>query len=120
MFCDLDGLKLINDRLGHHSGDQLLRVVAERLGQVGRGADVVCRFGGDEFVIMCPDLADTAYLEMIGRRLGRAVSEPVELDGERLEPRLSIGRAWARDGDDASSLLARADADMYEAKRERR
>lgn len=120
MFCDLDGLKLINDRLGHHAGDQLLRVVAERLGQVGRSADVVCRFGGDEFVIMCPDLADTADLEIIGQRLGRAVAEPVNLEGERLEPELSVGRALARDGDDASSLLARADEDMYRAKRERR
>ena len=120
MFCDLDGLKLINDRLGHHAGDQLLRVVAERLGQVGRSADVVCRFGGDEFVVMCPDLADKADLELIGQRLGQAVAEPVELEGERIEPRLSVGRALARDGDDASSLLARADADMYRAKRERR
>jgi diguanylate cyclase (GGDEF)-like protein len=120
MFCDLDGLKLINDRLGHHAGDQLLRVVAERLGQVGRSADVVCRFGGDEFVVMCPDLADTADLELIGQRLGQAVAEPVELEGEPIEPRLSVGRALARDGDDASSLLARADADMYQAKREHR
>jgi diguanylate cyclase (GGDEF)-like protein len=120
LFCDLDGLKAINDRLGHHAGDELLRVVAERLGQAGRAADVACRFGGDEFVVMCPDLADAADLEAIVRRLGETVAEPLELEGQHLEPHLSIGHAVARDGDDASSLLARADADMYRAKRESR
>jgi diguanylate cyclase (GGDEF)-like protein len=120
LFGDLDGLKAINDRLGHHAGDALLRIVAERLSQSGRSADVVSRFGGDEFVVMCPDLAGTTDLEAIAERLGEATTEPVELEGEHLTPHLSIGRAMARDGDDASSLLARADADMYDAKRQRR
>ncbi len=119
LFCDVDGLKTVNDRLGHPAGDALLRAVAQRLRQSGRGADVVCRFGGDEFVVMCPDLADAADLEAIAQRLGEAVAAPLELEGRRREPQLSIGHAVARDGDDPASLLARADADMYRAKRER-
>jgi diguanylate cyclase (GGDEF)-like protein len=120
LFCDLDGLKAINDELGHHAGDELLRIVAERLGDSGRNADLACRFGGDEFVIMCPDLGGATDLEAIAERLGEAIAEPVELEAQQLTPHLSIGRAMARDGDDASSLLVRADADMYRAKREHR
>jgi diguanylate cyclase (GGDEF)-like protein len=120
LFCDLDGLKAINDELGHHAGDELLRIVAKRLGDSGRNADLACRFGGDEFVIMCPDLAGATDLEAIAQRLGEAIAEPVELEAQQVTPRLSIGRAMACDGDDASSLLVRADADMYRAKRERR
>ena len=120
LFCDLDGLKAINDQLGHQAGDELLRIVAERLGSSGRSADVACRFGGDEFVIVCPDLGGATDLEAIAERLGMAIAEPVELEGAQLTPHLSIGQAMARDGDDASSLLARADADMYRAKREHR
>jgi diguanylate cyclase (GGDEF)-like protein len=120
LFCDLDGLKAINDELGHHAGDELLRIVAERLGHAGRSADLACRFGGDEFVILCPDLAGATDLEAIAQRLGEAIAEPVELEAQQVTPHLSIGRAMARDDDDASSLLVRADADMYRAKRERR
>ncbi len=72
LFCDLDGLKQVNDRDGHAAGDHLLRVVAERLGQTGRASDLVCRFGGDEFVVMCPDLQAEDDLDVIARAPRRA------------------------------------------------
>jgi diguanylate cyclase (GGDEF)-like protein len=120
LFCDLDGFKAVNDRLGHNSGDQLLRVVAERLTSEARSADLIARFGGDEFVVMCPDLRNPEDLGMIAERLAAAVSAPVELAGETIEPRLSIGSALARDADRVDVLLARADEDMYRSKREHR
>jgi diguanylate cyclase (GGDEF)-like protein len=120
LFCDLDGLKAVNDRLGHFAGDHLLQIVAERLGQTGRASDLACRYGGDEFVVMCPDLHADEDLAGIAARLAEHVAQPVILDGQRLEPRLSIGRAIARDGEDAPSLVGRADEDMYRAKRDRR
>jgi diguanylate cyclase (GGDEF)-like protein len=120
LFCDLDGLKQVNDRDGHAAGDHLLRVVGERLSETGRGSDLVCRFGGDEFVVMCPDLQTEEDLAIIAQRLDERVAGPVVLEGQRLELRLSIGRALARDGDDAATLLGRADEDMYRAKRDRR
>ena len=120
LFGDVDGLKTVNDQFGHQAGDQLLRVVAERLSDAARAADLVCRFGGDEFVVLCPDLTEDNDLAAIAGRLAAAVSEPVDLAGKPIRPRVSIGQALAADGDEAGPLLARADAAMYRAKRTNR
>ncbi len=117
LFCDLDGFKTVNDELGHQAGDELLRLVAARMEGVARSSDLVARFGGDEFVVLCPDLADEQALGTISERFAAAVAEPATLGGAGVRPRLSIGTALARASDSTDALLRRADEAMYAAKR---
>jgi len=121
IFIDLNEFKQVNDRLGHAAGDRLLTHVAGRLRGAVRDGDVVGRFGGDEFVVICADVATAERARQIGEALVAALSG-AELDcaGERLLPQASIGVAW---GDSATTapdaLIARADAAMYAAKKAR-
>jgi diguanylate cyclase (GGDEF)-like protein len=117
LFCDLDGFKAINDRHGHDAGDAVLRTVAERMLSVARAGDTVARLSGDELVVVCPGLSALADLGPVAERLTRAVAAPIDLGGERITPGISVGAAIARDGDDPETLLRRADAQMYVAKR---
>jgi len=117
-FIDLDNLKLINDTLGHSTGDKLLIVLAERMSKSVRSTDTVARLGGDEFVLLFTDHAPsrtaiTAKVETLQRALG----EPVEIDGEKRQVTASIGLAsYPEDGDTPQKLLMNADAAMYRAK----
>jgi len=120
LFGDLDGFKTVNDTYGHAAGDEVLRAVARRLNLAARATDTVARFAGDEFVVVCPDLAETADLEAVASRLAAAVARPVSGLDAGLVPQLSFGCALARDGDRAEDVLERADAGMYRAKRDRR
>ncbi len=121
LFCDLDGFKLVNDQLGHHAGDELLVHVAQRLTDAARSSDLVARYAGDEFVILCPELQEApSTLANIAERLLRMVSEPAIVAGTELRPHISVGTALARDSDAAEDLLRRADVAMYEAKRDAR
>jgi diguanylate cyclase (GGDEF)-like protein len=107
MYLDLDDFKPVNDRHGHAVGDELLRIVAQRLRRAMRAQDMVCRLGGDEFacLLTTPKLFDT-------------VSAPLKVEALALTVRPSIGIAMCpRDGDSAQQLLERADAAMYRAKR---
>jgi diguanylate cyclase (GGDEF)-like protein len=117
VFClDLDGFKGVNDRFGHAAGDAVLVVVADRLRASVRGADFVCRIGGDEFVILLPDITD-GEAASIARRIISRVSEPFEF-APAARVGASIGLASApRDGITADELLSAADRAMYEAKR---
>lgn len=113
---DLDGFKGVNDRLGHRAGDEVLRMTASRLVAALRDEDTLARIGGDEFVVVAEgDVGplDPAELE---RRLGAAVATPLEIGGETITPKASVGVVMAAKDDDADSLLARADAAMYERK----
>jgi diguanylate cyclase (GGDEF)-like protein len=118
VFVDLDGFKLINDRHGHAAGDQVLVEVAERLAQEIRPMDTVGRLGGDEFVIVCGGLADTHAIELVCRRIQRALDEPFVINGNSLEVGASMGAVveWNSEAP-ADALLARADEQMYKAKR---
>lgn len=117
MFADLDRLKTVNDSLGHVIGDALISQVAQRLAGCLRGGDTVHRFGGDEFVIVLPDLPDATAAEPVARRLLAALERPVPVAEGELCVSASIGIAfYPDDGEDADTLLKHADAAMYQAK----
>jgi diguanylate cyclase (GGDEF)-like protein len=116
LILDLDGFKKVNDRLGHHAGDELLCEVARRLRREVRAHDVVARLGGDEFAVL---LADTspAGTEDLADRLRRAVREPVVVDGVAARVGVSVGSAALADhAQDVTGLLHAADTAMYAAK----
>ena len=117
VFClDLDGFKAVNDRFGHAAGDAVLVAVADRLRASVRDADFVCRVGGDEFVILLPNITD-GEAAAVARRIISRVSEPFEFV-PMARVGASIGLASApRDGITADELLGAADRAMYEAKR---
>ncbi|MGY8631454.1 GGDEF domain-containing protein [Bradyrhizobium sp. 14AA] len=117
VFCvDLDGFKGVNDRFGHAAGDAVLVAVAKRLCASVRDGDVVCRIGGDEFVILLPDITDDEAAA-VARRIIACVAEPFEFAPAACVG-ASIGIASApRDGTTADELLSAADRAMYEAKR---
>ena len=116
VFClDLDGFKAVNDGLGHAAGDAVLVAVAKRLRATIREADFACRLGGDEFIILLPDIADDEAVA-VARRIISRVSEPFEF-APIARIGVSIGIAAApRDGNTADELLSAADRAMYEAK----
>jgi diguanylate cyclase (GGDEF)-like protein/PAS domain S-box-containing protein len=120
LFLDLDHFKLINDSLGHHAGDALLRAVAPRLRDHLRPGDVVSRFGGDEFGILIDRLADEGEAVAIADRVAAAFAQPFSLDGVEHFVTASIGVAVARPADlgaaNAELLIRDADAAMYRAK----
>jgi len=118
MFIDLDHFKVINDALGHTLGDQVLRDVTLKLGDVMDGVGHVGRFGGDEFVAMLPFTGSGAQALEILPRIQRAIEEPMSVGGALQRLRCSIGVAFAtRDGSDADTLIRNADTAMYDAKR---
>ena len=117
-FIDLDGFKLVNDGLGHNAGDELLKVVGARMGRCLRRNDTLARFGGDEFVILLPDLSgDPMAITPLLEKVREAVIEPVEVEGQEVQVSCSMGVVlYPRDGADASTLMMNADAAMYRAK----
>jgi diguanylate cyclase (GGDEF)-like protein/PAS domain S-box-containing protein len=117
MFVDLDRFKVINDSLGHESGDALLKVIASRLRASLRSSDVVARFGGDEFVLLVEDVNDRAAVEVVARTLLTAVLQPVQIAEQECRITASIGIALCPDdAQEAEALLKHADLAMYHAK----
>jgi len=117
LFCDLDGFKGVNDRLGHDAGDELLIEVARRLRACVRLGDVVSRFGGDEFLILLRDQVPSAATAVCNR-IADALSRSILLRDEQVSIRASVGIAIATGEVDADALIRRADRAMYEAKRD--
>ncbi len=120
-FIDLDDFKAINDTHGHRVGDELLIAVAGRLTGVLRPGDTLARLSGDEFVIVCDDLADPSQADVIAARARVAMSEPFVLAGLEVPMTASIGFAFTGPGDNsAEQLLHDADVAMYRTKRQDR
>lgn len=117
-FIDLDHFKLINDRLGHRIGDLLLQVVAQRLQGMLREMDTVSRIGGDEFVLVLPDIESAQAAGDIADRILEALRQPYVLEGHLMRVTPSIGISlYPAHGNNAEILINRADAAMYRAKR---
>ena len=117
LLCDLDGFKHVNDRHGHRGGDQVLVEVARRLERAVRQGDLVCRFGGDEFLVACEGL-DGDDVCTLAARIIEAVGAPILVDGAVHQLGMSVGVAFERPGDvdEPDLLVTRADDAMYEAK----
>jgi len=120
LLLDLDHFKQINDTLGHPVGDQLLKMVAERLLEGVRPGDTVARLGGDEFAILCPGLSDASVAEAVADRLAEALAAPFPLGQVTLHVEASIGIALHPEhADGVDQLIQRADVALYQAKVER-
>ena len=118
LFFDLDHFKAINDNLGHASGDQVLRLVTQRVQSVLRGSDTVCRYGGDEFLVLLPDVSEASDVGHIAGELLAALATPSQMGEHLLQLSASLGISlYPDDGDDAVTLINRADAAMYRCKR---
>ena len=119
MFIDLDGFKPINDGLGHDVGDLLLKALGRRLQEGLRASDTAARFGGDEFMVLCEDVADEQHVISIAERLQAAVAEPFRIAGHDLAVSSSMGIVVSTGHEEsADSLIRNADAAMYRAKRQ--
>ena len=117
LFLDLDLFRAINDGFGHDVGDSIFREVARRLLQCVRDGDTVARVGGDEFIVLLPEIARSEDATTVARKLLEAVAQPFELDGRRVDLTTSIGVAvYPDDGQDPEALLRNADAAMARAK----
>jgi len=117
MFIDLDKFKTVNDSLGHHSGDALLKEVAARIKEVLREADMVSRIGGDEFLAILADFATPEDAAKVADKLLQTISAPITLEGTQMCANASIGvSVFPRDGDNADDLIRHADAAMYSVK----
>jgi len=118
LFIDLDGLKAINDSLGHAVGDLLLVSVAERLAETLRDSDTVARLGGDEFVILAEDLESDREALTVAERVVRGLEAPFEVGSIEVAMFASVGVSLSHDAEaDPEDLLREADVAMYRAKR---
>lgn len=121
LFLDLDGFKSVNDTLGHHAGDEVLITVSQRIPKVLREDDMVCRFGGDEFVILLTFIDHPRMLaSKIARKLIETIQKPIRLQsGQEITVGCSIGVAfaWPKKKEEIEALLEKADAAMYQAKK---
>jgi diguanylate cyclase (GGDEF)-like protein/PAS domain S-box-containing protein len=115
---DLDRFKSVNDTLGHQAGDELLKAIAKRLKNLLRSSDTVARMGGDEFLLLMPEMHMTGDAIKIIDKIAAAFKEPFMIEGSRLNMSASMGLAiYPEDGEDMEALLRKSDAAMYNIKR---
>ena len=116
-YLDLDGFKVVNDTLGHHFGDELLKAVGSRLLECVGNDDLVGRLGGDEFAVLQRNAKSKREVRALAGRLVSAIDQPFELHGQVVAVRASTGSAIASEhGDDCSGLMRQADLAAYQAK----
>ena len=119
LFMDLDSFKVVNDSLGHETGDRLLAMVAQRLRNCLRPGDTAARFGGDEFTVLLGSIGDVKDAVRVAERIAKALEEPFDLKERKIFISTSIGIALSENGDEQpDALLRSADIAMYEAKKE--
>ena len=117
MFVDIDRFKAINDSLGHAAGDALLKEISLRLVNQLRLGDTICRIGGDEFVVVLPEVKRSSDVAQVAQKVIEQLAQPVPLEARELIVTASIGIAvFPDDGGDAETLIRNADAAMYAAK----
>ena len=117
LFIDLDRFKLINDTLGHSAGDELLKEVAERLKKCVRLSDTVGRLGGDEFIVLLPDIEQIEDIIIICNRINTIFDSTLKIGEHEVSVMMSIGiSVYPTDGEDGEALLRKADVAMYRAK----
>ena len=117
LFLDLDGFKQINDTLGHAIGDKLLQLVAQRAVACVRGSDTVSRHGGDEFVVLLPEVGDAGDVGSTAEKILAAIAKPYAISERNLHLSGCIGISiYPEDGHDADTLIKNADTSMYQAK----
>jgi diguanylate cyclase (GGDEF)-like protein len=118
LLVDLDDFKKVNDELGHHAGDAILRGVAARLLSSIRVCDTACRYGGDEFVILLPEIESAGQLDRVKQKIREDLCRPHHFGKRSIVVGGSIGSALFReDADSCADLIGIADAAMYRAKR---
>jgi len=119
IFCDLDNFKPINDTYGHNVGDEILKRVADYLKKNLRKEDTICRFGGDEFVILIEELDNFEFLNNILKKINAITNTPCIIEGHTINIGMSIGASiFPDDGIDAKELINSADNAMYKAKKQ--
>jgi len=117
LFLDLDRFKVVNDSLGHHAGDLLLKIIARELLAIVRGKDTVARLGGDEFVILIEDLSSKDEAFDVAQRITAFLQQPFTIDNQLVYTGTSIGISFSNKRyDDANTMLRDADTAMYHAK----
>ncbi|MES9964028.1 MAG: diguanylate cyclase [Candidatus Sedimenticola sp. 20ELBAFRAG] len=117
LFMDLDRFKPINDQYGHHVGDLLLVSCVDRIQDTLRNSDTLARIGGDEFVVLLPEINGAEDAKLVSENIVKEVNKPFDIDGKKLSLGISIGYAiYPEDGSDRSWLLNLADQRMYEEK----
>jgi diguanylate cyclase (GGDEF)-like protein len=121
LFLDIDNFKQINDTLGHHIGDQLLQIVAQRLSSCVREGDTVARLGGDEFTILLESLNQPDDVAPIARKIIDTLIQPMRLDGQEISVTASVGISlYPSDSERPDELIKCADTAMYDVKKEGR
>jgi len=121
IYIDLDLFKLINDRFGHRTGDLYLQAVTQRMKAQLRGADILARIGGDEFIALVPDLRSRAGAEEILVRIEHCFDTPFEIEDALIHGSASVGLAvYPDDGASMEELQRHADAAMYAHKQDKR
>jgi diguanylate cyclase (GGDEF)-like protein len=114
---DLDNFKQVNDKWGHQTGDQLLKLMTQRMRYVSRNTDFVARLGGDEFVILQSGIREAEAGGRLAEKLVNALSEPYQIDGNEIIASVSIGIAlFPQDASDLDQLLRKADRALYKVK----
>jgi diguanylate cyclase (GGDEF)-like protein len=119
VFFDVDGFKVINDRFGHTNGDKVLQEVARRLSACLRATDTACRYGGDEFIVMLPEVEGERSAAVVERKIRSLLAAPYLVGGTTITVTLSMGTAvYPRDAKGHRELIELADAAMYSVKTE--